>query len=1218
MNLRRHAATGPALALVAIAALASLAAARARGQAPEPGGTREPAPSVSHLVGHEDAELLRRIQELIDDHDPRKLRSPYVEAVAHDAQGRPTRWAVKRQDLVQFIQDADAAIALGKALFWEMRAGSDFRRDREGAYVGTACASCHYRFGADPRDMNSVRIPYVGWDRYELDPDHPDLGFGERQQSIDGLAKMVRSNQALRAPVAPPVTPDPAPPGAAGVATLRVDHPDDLKAPDASRFPSPARRRPPGLGTAEEQEDDETDFRRRRTPLSLIVGSQGVEPRVFKKLVPEVPGPGEWRSEDSADRDPTGFRRPPQWAMFLQDPAAISRAFRQITTRNSPSVVDATFSDRLFHDVRAESTFNGFSIFGDFDAREVIHVRRVDSSGRLRDAIPAHIAITRAALASQAVGPIVNDVEMSYTGRTFHDLAAKLLDAPVLGSQVVSKHDSVLRRYRVPAVAEGEPGLGMPYRDLIQRAFRREWWDNTIEGPDGMEELAVPLELTSRDHDAPAPTGSLMEANFSLYWGLSLMLYQSTLVSNESPYDRMLRGDGDAVDALWLARRDRFRRVRIDRVRSTARRPEDCVPSETPAALPPPPAQPPAADDPFVLQSGTEVFQRGLRSFLRRGCVDCHQGPLLSEVYLRSDPAESQPYKPVPIGRQVANALLPVSRGDALAFQYIGARDRVLDRIGELLAGGGVPTSHRELMDFAVVFEREGGDEEALKRAVFGLLAGRPPDQAGKLAEEVAREWTTFEKTFVRRLGNRIFFNEDQRIALAGLIGDPLMVELMPIPPKLAAVRPRLPIGGRLARGPYAFYDTSVYAIGAGLPRYDRGGGEWTELVEEELGYPPELIAKFAAFLDTLQADLDRERERDPATSRASLESAIEAALRRFDRESHAAFRAVIPHKVRDIIRGMALDEEPSEDLRKLRAMVGAAEQAQAVALQEQAKDPARADLSAKARADEAASRLSFSRSAGHISAGAPGQAYRMASAVAEAPRPEPDKTAREAGVEPWAHPADADADARARDPRDLSWHRNLPHWDESPELGPNNHGFDSVDDRRSSFHFFARSRAMAQDESPTGRRKPLLHDNELAFWGSFKTPTLRNVDLTAPYMHNGRLQSLFDVLDFYDRGGDVPPDPTLNPDLAPAMLRLHMDEDEKHALVFFLMCLTDPRVAHERAPFDHPSLRVVNGYDAALNERVVPVEAVGEDGVCSPPKGFPDHGEPQPAPSQP
>jgi cytochrome c peroxidase len=38
--------------------------------------------------------------------------------------------------------------------------------------------------------------------------------------------------------------------------------------------------------------------------------------------------------------------------------------------------------------------------------------------------------------------------------------------------------------------------------------------------------------------------------------------------------------------------------------------------------------------------------------------------------------------------------------------------------------------------------------------------------------------------------------------------------------------------------------------------------------------------------------------------------------------------------------------------------------------------------------------------------------------------------------------------------------------------------------------------------------------------WGKFKTPTLRDVSKTGPYMHDGRFQTLEEVIDFYDKGG--------------------------------------------------------------------------------------------------
>ncbi|HXQ77442.1 MAG TPA: cytochrome c peroxidase [Gemmatimonadaceae bacterium] len=69
---------------------------------------------------------------------------------------------------------------------------------------------------------------------------------------------------------------------------------------------------------------------------------------------------------------------------------------------------------------------------------------------------------------------------------------------------------------------------------------------------------------------------------------------------------------------------------------------------------------------------------------------------------------------------------------------------------------------------------------------------------------------------------------------------------------------------------------------------------------------------------------------------------------------------------------------------------------------------------------------------------------------------------------------------------------------------------------------------------------------------GKFKVPTLRNVALTAPYMHDGSLATLRDVIDFYSRGGQGHPntDPIIRP--------LNLSGQEKEDLLAFLGSLTD------------------------------------------------------------
>jgi hypothetical protein len=105
---------------------------------------------------------------------------------------------------------------------------------------------------------------------------------------------------------------------------------------------------------------------------------------------------------------------------------------------------------------------------------------------------------------------------------------------------------------------------------------------------------------------------------------------------------------------------------------------------------------------------------------------------------------------------------------------------------------------------------------------------------------------------------------------------------------------------------------------------------------------------------------------------------------------------------------------------------------------------------------------------------------------------------------------------------------------------------------------------------------------------GSFKVPTLRNVELTGPYFHNGGYATLESVVDFYNRGGNrrlLPTggdttgiaggnDSNLDQDIFPLLL----DEAGRAAIVAFLKSLTDERVRWEMAPFDHPALKVPNG----------------------------------------
>ncbi|MDE2060367.1 MAG: c-type cytochrome [candidate division NC10 bacterium] len=70
---------------------------------------------------------------------------------------------------------------------------------------------------------------------------------------------------------------------------------------------------------------------------------------------------------------------------------------------------------------------------------------------------------------------------------------------------------------------------------------------------------------------------------------------------------------------------------------------------------------------------------------------------------------------------------------------------------------------------------------------------------------------------------------------------------------------------------------------------------------------------------------------------------------------------------------------------------------------------------------------------------------------------------------------------------------------------------------------------------------------------GAFKTPTLRNIAASAPYLHDGSAKTLEEVINFYDQGG------TKNPNLSKEIKPLHLTAQEKGDLVAFLKSLSCP-----------------------------------------------------------
>jgi cytochrome c peroxidase len=247
---------------------------------------------------------------------------------------------------------------------------------------------------------------------------------------------------------------------------------------------------------------------------SVRVGSPGTFRRIFESILPGIP---EELGRDELDK--------PE---FMQG----SLQVRRVTVRNSPSVFNTAFYERQFWDGRATRIFNGFTVTGVASEAPGVLVSSEDGSALSRHTV----RMDRASLAAQAVGPVLDHVEMSYEGRTWPQLARKILSLPPLALQNVASDDSVLGPMaRTGADAKGLKD-GFTYRSMLEAAFEPRFWNSTI-----------------RVNAAGEPSGDAefaqIEYNFSLFWGLALQAYQSTLNSDDSPFDRFMDGDTSAMTA---------------------------------------------------------------------------------------------------------------------------------------------------------------------------------------------------------------------------------------------------------------------------------------------------------------------------------------------------------------------------------------------------------------------------------------------------------------------------------------------------------------------------------------------------------------------------------------------------------------------------------------------------------------------------------------------
>ena len=222
-------------------------------------------------------------------------------------------------------------------------------------------------------------------------------------------------------------------------------------------------------------EDPRSRFSTRLRNVDDVVGSQGVLKRAYRELVSsnlvelcdDVTDPVFHNAEGNV---------------------------RQVTGRNSPSVINAVLNVRNFWDGRANAQFNGVNGSGPIDPTARVW-RQVEGTDVLEQ-VP--VLLDMASLASQAVGPVLSSVEMSCSGKMMSTLAHRLLDRHALDSQLVSRSDSVLGKFAMP---DGM-GLFYTYRELIEEAFLPQW-QTTLLPPDGIPQV---------------------ESNFGQFFGLAIQM----------------------------------------------------------------------------------------------------------------------------------------------------------------------------------------------------------------------------------------------------------------------------------------------------------------------------------------------------------------------------------------------------------------------------------------------------------------------------------------------------------------------------------------------------------------------------------------------------------------------------------------------------------------------------------------------------------------------
>ncbi len=432
------------------------------------------------------------------------------------------------------LADRTAAIALGKALFWDMQAGSDDIQ---------ACASCHFNAGADSRAVNEVNPGQAGGDNnfemggapnYHLKAGTSGAGFGGYHDGDYPFRKVVSPND--RFSVISDVNDVTGSQGVPGLTSTQiiVTGGDVVGSSSGSGSSSDGSNAPHCQVNNINDDINDPDSNPRLSPK--LGNDMEAGPRKPRKPASNPTCVAQPRGLQITARNSVETDRSVADPVFsFPDPSDPTKRIntRRVTGRNTPSAVDAVFNNRNFWDGRAQNVCNGANPFGARD--NSTHLLVVDGDGKLG---PAHVGMANSALCSQSLGPILSSTEMSADDRNFHQVGKKLLARMPLARQFVDPTDSVLGAVsNAPA-----KGLKTSYAALIQQAFLPEWWQFNRHICTAADGTIVSNVDPQKFEKCPASTDdySQMEYNFSLFWGVAIQMYESTLIADQTPFDKYM------------------------------------------------------------------------------------------------------------------------------------------------------------------------------------------------------------------------------------------------------------------------------------------------------------------------------------------------------------------------------------------------------------------------------------------------------------------------------------------------------------------------------------------------------------------------------------------------------------------------------------------------------------------------------------------------------